>query len=132
MTRRYAGEEVIFSAKATTGTGTPYSVPDMMHLMLTLSSQSSANFTIKFQGSFSDTVPDFSAAQSATNRWDYVQVRDLQNNSAIDGDTGVAFAGTDDVRQFEANVNGLKWICATVTARSAGSVNLALQTFSNE
>lgn len=55
--------------------------------MLTLSSATSANFTIKFQGSYSSVKPDFSAAQSNTNRWDYIQVRDIQNNAAIDGDT---------------------------------------------
>ena len=55
--------------------------------MLTLSTASSANFTIKFQGSMSDTAPTFSAAQSNTNRWDYIQVKDYQNNSSIDGDT---------------------------------------------
>lgn len=130
--RTYAGEMIIFSAKAATGTGTPYSMPDFQHIMLALSSQSSANFTIKFQGSFSDVCPAFGSAQSATNRWDYIQVKDYQNNAAIDGDTGVAFAGTDDVRLFEFNTNGLKWICATVTARSAGSVNLHLQAFSNQ
>lgn len=132
MPRIYAGEQIIFSAQAATGTATAQYVPDFMHIMMTLSSQTSANFTIKFQGSFSDTQPDFSASQSATNRWDYIQVKDYQNNAAIDGDTGVAFAGTDDVRQFEYNVNGLKWVCATITARSAGSVNLHLQLFSNE
>lgn len=130
--RKYAGESLIMSALAATGIGTPVSVPDFQHLMFTLSSASSANFTIKFQGSFSDTMPDFAAAQTNTNRWDYVQVKDYQNNAAIDGDTGIAFAGTDDVRQFELNTNGLKWVCAVITARSAGTVSLRLQTFSNE
>jgi hypothetical protein len=132
MSRRYAGEQFIFNGATATGTGQGFVVPDFMHLFFTLSSASNANFTIKFQGSYADTMPDFSSAQSNTNRWDYIQVRDMQNNSAIDGDTGVAFAGTDDVRQFEANVNGLKWICATITARSAGAISLRLQAFSNE
>ena len=35
---------------------------------------------------------------------------DLQSGAAIDGDTGVAVAGTDDFRIFEANINGLKWL----------------------
>ncbi len=132
MSRRYAGEQLILSAKGTTGIGTPFTVPDFMHLLMTLSSTNSANFTVKFQGSYSDTVPDFSSAQTNSNRWDYIQVRDMEDNSAIDGDTGVSFAGTDDVRQFEANLNGLKWVCARVTAISAGEVYLRLQAFSNE
>lgn len=132
MSRRYAGEQLIVNGPGATGIGTPVYVPDMMHLLMTLSSSNNANFTIKFAGSYADTCPDFSAAHSDTNRWDYIQVRDMQNNAAIDGDTGVAFAGTDDVRQFEANVNGLKWICPIITAWSAGKPYLRLESFSNE
>ena len=85
--KKYTDEVVLFDAKATTGTSLSYSVKEYKHLMLTLSSASSANFTIKFQGSMSDTVPDFSAAQSNTNRWDYIEVVDYQNNATINGDT---------------------------------------------
>lgn len=130
--RVYSGEQYIFNAANATSTGTSYFVPDMQHLLLTLASASSANFTVKFQGSQSDTCPDFSSARSVTNRWEYINVKDYQNNATIDGDTGVAFAGTDDVRMFEYNTNGLKWVCATITARSAGTVTLLLQTYSNQ
>jgi hypothetical protein len=122
----------LFTAKATTGVSLAYPVKDWQHIMLCLSSASSANFTIKIQGSFSETAPTFSAGRSATNRWDYIQIKDLQNNAAIDGDTGVAFAGTDDVRMFEVNVNGLKWVSAEITAISAGTVNLQLSAFNNQ
>lgn len=129
---KYFLEEIpVLSAKASTGIGTPQLVKDWQHLLFALSSQGNANFTVKFQGSFSKTCPDFGSAQSATNRWDYIQVKDYQNNAAIDGDTGVSFAGTDDVRMFELNTNGLNWVCAVVTARSAGSVNLMLSAYSN-
>ncbi len=128
--RKFSNQFTIFSAQATTGTGVAMKATDWQNILITLSSQSSANFTIKFQGSQSETCPDFSAAQSATNEWDYIQVKDYQNNSAIDGDTGVAFAGTDDVRMFEFNTNGLTWVSATITARSAGSVNCKFKGFS--
>lgn len=129
--RNFSQQFTCLSAKAATGTGLAMLISDWEHILITLSSQSSANFTVKFQASHSDSCPDFSAAQSATNEWDYIQVKDYQNNSAIDGDTGVAFAGTDDVRLFEFNTNGLKWVCATVTARSAGSVNVKFKGYSN-
>ena len=114
----------IFYQKGATGTGKAIRVQDFSSVLLTLSSQDSANFTIKFQGSCSETAPDFSASQSGTNKWDYIQVKDRQNDQGINGDTGVAFAGTDDVRIFELNTNGMTWVCATITARSAGSANL--------
>ncbi len=124
-------EVLIFDAAAAASTGLAYPVADYQNIMLTLSSASSANFTIKFQGSFSSVKPDFSAAQTNANRWDYIQVRDIEDNAAIDGDTWVAFAGTDDVRQFVANLDGLRWICATITARAAGTVSLRLMAFNN-
>ncbi len=130
--RNYTDEQKILDAKATTGIGLPILVEDFKDVLLTLYSASSANFTVKFQASNSDVCPDFGSAQSETNRWDYIQVKDLQNNSAINGDTGVAFAGTDDVRQFEANTNGQKWICAVITAISAGEVSLSTKPFTNE
>ncbi len=123
-------EMPMFSAEATTGTGLPQLVENFRHVQLTLASASSANFTIKFQISNSQALPDFSSARSATNIWEYVQVKDLQNNAAIDGDTGVAFAGTDDVRMFEVNTNGQRWINATITALSAGTVSLFSKPFS--
>lgn len=130
--KSYEGTGGIFYQKAATGTGNIIDMQDFRNAIFTLSSQSSANFTIKFQGSCNMTAPDFSSAQSATNKWDYIQVKDRQNDAGINGDTGVAFAGTDDVRILELNVNGLKWLCATITARSAGSANLDVILFTNE
>lgn len=45
----YSDEILMFDAKAETATATAYNIRDYQHIMLTLSSASSANFTIKFQ-----------------------------------------------------------------------------------
>jgi len=121
-------ELTILSNAGEAKTGNEVLVENFRHLMLTLSSSDSAVFTIKFQISNSDQAPDFSAAQSATNRWDYVQVRELQNNSAKDGDTGVAFTA-DDVKIFEVNTNGQRWFNATITDYTSGAVNLHAKPF---
>ena len=114
----------IFAAKAATGTGTAHKMEDYSRIFFRFGTATSANLTVKFQVSFSDSQPDFSASQSVTNHWDYVDVIDAQSGSSIDGDTGVAVAGTDDFRIFEVNAGGAKWVCATITARSAGSLTL--------
>ena len=129
--RQFQDTKKILDAKAATGIGTPMEVSDFMHLVLSLATASSANLTVKFQGSIQEDMPDFSAAQTAANMWDYIQVKDLEDGSSIDGDTGIAPAGTDDFRLFELNVNGLKWINAVVTARSAGSVTISCKPFNN-
>jgi hypothetical protein len=121
----------ILDAKAATGIGTPIHVQDADKVVLSLGTASSANLTVKFQGSVSEDMPDFSAAQSVSNHWDYVEVVDIEDGTAIDGDAGIAPAGTDDFRLFNANVDGLKWLCASVTARSAGSVTVKARLFIN-
>ena len=122
----------MFDWATATWTATAYYIADFMHIMLTLSSASSANFTIKVQGSMSDKAPDFSASQSNTNRRDYVQVKNYQSWSNVDWDIWIGFAWTDTVEQYELNVNGLKWICATITTRAAGSISLRMNAYSNE
>jgi len=130
--RNYLSPEVlILGAVGAVQTGNAYSVADYKHCMLTLSSASNASFTVKFQWSFAETAPNFSAAQSNTNRWDFIQVRDYQDNASIAWDTWVAFAGADDVRMFEFNTNGLRWINATITAYSAWTISVRLMAFSN-
>lgn len=114
----------IFSAKTGTGTGTAHKVESFDKIFFQFGSAASANFTVKFQISFSDDKPDFSASQSVTNNWDYVSVIDLQSGAAIAGDTGIVLTGTDDVRNLELNASGARWICATKTASSAGSLTL--------
>lgn len=121
----------VLDAKAATGVGSNIYVGDFRHLVISVATASSANLTVKFQGAIGETCPDFSAAQSATNMWDYIEVKDLQDGSAIDGDTGLAPAGTDDFRVFEVNVNGLNWFNARVTARAAGNVTVKAQIFND-
>ncbi len=117
---------LILSAAAAAGAGKAINVQDFRNIVFSLATDGggSANLTVKFAGSVQDVCPNFSAAQSVTNMFDYIEVVDLQSGAAIDGDTGVSVAAADDYRLFEANVNGLKWVCAIVTARSAGSVSV--------
>ena len=119
----------ILNAKASTGVGVTMLVEDFEDLMLSVNSESSANLTVKFQGSIQEGAPDFAAAQTKDNAWDNIQVRDMQNASSLDGDVGLALAGSDDHRIFMMNVAGLRWINAIVTARSAGAVTVLAKPF---
>ena len=130
--RNYLSPEVlILEAASAVVTGNAYQVADYQHCMLTLSSAGNASFTVKFQWSFAETAPDFSAAQSDTNRWDFIQVKDYQDQASISWDTWVAFAGADDVRMFEFNTNGLRRINARITTYSAWTISVRLMAFSN-
>ena len=105
---------------------------DVDTVTLYFATASSGNLTVKFKGAITDSEPTWGSAQSASNVWDFVEVSDLESGDAVDGDTGISVAGTDDVRQFEVNVNGLTYLNADVTARSAGNVTVKATTFTDQ
>ena len=129
-------EYTILSAKAATGAGIAILCKDFRHAIFSLGTADSANLTVQFQGAISEgategQAPAFGSAQTVANLWDYIEVVDLQNGSTINGDTGIVPAGTDDFRLLEANINGLDYVCARVTARSAGSVTVKIKLYND-
>lgn len=130
---RDAKEYTIFSAKGATGVGNIIDVEDYRHAVISVATDggSDAALTLKFAGSIEDSSPTFTSAQSVTNMFDYVQVIDLEDGGTVDGDTGFAVATADDYKQYEANINGLKWFTGVVTARSAGEVTVKIKLFAN-
>ena len=131
----------ILNAQGSAASGVAIPCEDFRHAIFFFATDggSDAALTVKFQGSLGkgrapdtrDVSPAFGSAQSVTNMWDYIEVIDLEDGSAIDGDTGVSVATADDYRMLEANINGLKYICATVTARTAGEVTVTVRLFND-
>jgi len=122
----------ILNAVAATGVGNSILIADYMHIILE-AAFTSATIVIKFQGSISETCPDFSGTQASSNTWDYVEVIDLQDGSSISGDTGITNSGaSSDVRLFELNINGLRWFNVSVTTFTAGTVTVKATTFNNQ
>jgi len=120
-------EYTILNAQAAAGTGLAIPCKDARHIILSFATSGNANLTVKFQGAISEVsgaAPNFSAAQSVSNMWDYIEVVDLQSGTAVAGDTGVTVAGTDDYRLFQVNTDAIAYICATVTAYTAGAVTV--------
>lgn len=111
-------------------------VAEYRHCILSFDGNNSANMTVKFQGSIGKSTtdedsPDFSASQAYDNQLEYIEVIDLQSGTAIDGDTGVVQAGSDDHRMFELNINGLRWINAIITAWSVGDTTIRVRLFND-
>lgn len=90
-----------------------------------------AEMTIKFQISHQETEPDFSAAQAVDNQWDYCAVRDREDNSVIEGDTGVAFSAADDHRHFNLETNAAKWFNVIISGYVAGEVTVKIKCSNN-
>lgn len=139
MTRQYQPLRTIMDAQAATGIGLANGsngnggllMEDFKIAGIQFGSKNSGSFTVKFQISYSDDCPDFSAAESVSNHWDYVQVIDLQNGASINGDTGIALTGTDDFRNLELNINGARWFNAVITAYSAGNATVKVKLYDN-
>lgn len=121
----------IFTAKAAASTGTTINVASYRHITLAVSTTSSANMTFKIQGSISDTAPNFSTSSSGTNHWDYVELKELSSGESILGSVGVPLTGTDVVKLYEVNTNGLKWLTSTITSYTAGALTIRAVLFTD-
>lgn len=124
------------NAQAATGQGTSWDVSKFRHITICIATASSGNLTVKCQGAIGKTAANFTepawgTARSKTNMWDYIAMYDYQDASKVDGDTGVAVTGTDDIRQFTVNVDGLHWLNFDLTAYTAGNVDVIGVAFEN-
>lgn len=114
----------LFNAAAATGTSKIMTVADFKTVTLAVATANNASFTMKVQGSISTATPDFTASQSPSNMWTYIQVIDLTDQSVVNGATGIVASGTDINRMVEVNTNQIKWLAVTITAYSAGNITL--------
>lgn len=135
MGKRTYQNYTILDAKAATGAGTAIRVEDYRHLILWFATDGggTAALTVKFQISNAINEPDWGSAQSTTNEWDYVDVIPYMTkaNTIYYGDDGVAVATADDYQYLQANTDGVKWLNAIVTARTAGSVSIKAKVYSD-
>jgi hypothetical protein len=104
-------------------------VGDWRHNSVSLHFIATPTMTVKFQGSFAEDAPDFNAAQAYNNSWDYVEVLDYEDGTAIDGDTGLTCSGTADNRLLEINTSGLTWLTVAITSYTAGTVDIRVTNF---
>jgi len=124
-------ETTLLDSASTTATGEGMSVVYYRNIGITVASLN-ATGTLKFQASLADAEPVWTSAKSATNTWDYVQVIDTEDASAIDGDTGIVLANTTDVRQFEANSNNFRWFNVDFPGGVSGTTTVRVKPSDNQ
>lgn len=102
---------------------TMYDCSEFQYCRITYITASSANATVKVQGSGQLAQPSLANAFSATNQFFPVgfSYSDLPL-TAVDGDTGTARAGTDANYALIVDCRSIKRLGVLMTARSAGSV----------
>jgi len=95
------------------------------NLVLEIVGSGTAGGTIKLVGSISPDMPNFGATAGKGNAYEFIQMIDLQDGSAIDGDDGITFTG-DDVRLLEVNANSLQYI-GFIASVTGGEFNIRVQ-----
>lgn len=116
-------------------------VSDFRHVTLHVQTASSGNMTIKVAGSLGKNIadqtalsgdtPNFGATVSDTNPYSFIGAYNLEDAAIVEGDTGLAPAGTDITRALTVNVDGLKYLTVFPTAWSAGSLSVKAMLYSN-
>ena len=98
-------EYTVLDAKGATWVWNSILVQDFKNISFSFATDwwADAALTVKFQWSIQNTAPDFSSAQSVTNHWDYIDVIDIQDWTAIDWDTWISVSTADDYRLLQAN-----------------------------
>jgi hypothetical protein len=122
MTQRgYTDQQILLNAVAANGVSAAFNAASFRNIELQLA-QVGFSGTIKLVGSNADAAPDFSAAATASNPWDYVQSIDQIDGSSIAGGTGITSVTVTSIRNLEANTNAFKWFGLVISNYSAGSV----------
>ena len=110
---------------------------DFRNAILHVATAGTATLTVKVGASSGKSAssidsPDFADTQAVANLFDFIQLIDLEDASPLDGDDGVAFAGADAIRKFEANINASRWISCIISAWTQGAVTVTLLLTDNQ
>lgn len=113
-----------------TGNGTvlvPYT-SDSRHLTFSIHADVSTSATIKVMGSIQRDVPNFGAANSSTNDFQYLASRNLENASLINGTTGVTIAATTHHATYEVESNAVAHLAFEITGFSGDGITIVVLT----
>lgn len=115
---------VLLNAASAAANGKTILVKDYRHKEIVIATAgigAGESVLLKVKGSFEEEAPSFGSAASISNIWDYIQVIDLEDGSAIEGDTGITISEANDVKFFSINIDGLAWVCVElVTVTGTG------------
>jgi hypothetical protein len=118
-------------------------VEDFTNIIISVVTSSSFNGTFKVAGSlgkpvvlatdkYSEDTPNFSATQSASNPYTFLQIVNLDTGAKVDGAIGVTSAGTDLNNTYEVNINAVKYLTLVLTAWTAGVITVKAQLTDNQ
>lgn len=110
-------------------------VSDFRSIDLQVSTSGTATTTLKIAGSLGKPedqantsprydYPNMGATVIPANPYTFMQIVDLDTNTAIDGATGIVVAGTDITKTYEVNINVTKYLTVIPISWSAGAITV--------
>lgn len=130
MDRTYTDQAILLSAVAQNGASVPQNFASFRNVELQIDMVAFTG-TIKVVGSNADTAPNFGAAATATNPWDYIKCINQIDGSAVNGGSGLTGAATTSETNLEPNTNAFKWIGVVISGYAAGSITVKAKGVSN-
>lgn len=122
MTSSYRKQK--FASVASTTHHTISETADYRHFMFAVHSAGTTTGSVRVKVSFEEDCPDFNAASTLDNSWEYVAVRELSSGNLIAGATGAAVSASTINKNYEAEVNGACHIAFEVTVASGAGLGL--------
>ena len=123
--------KTVLDAQAANGVGNTIASQEYKDIMIQVSTEGSADLTLRVQGSLSDESPDFSQPASRTNHWEYISLFGTVDAALINGGVGIVPGGTDIVRNFIVNTDGFNFINCEVSSYVAGNVTVGAKCYNN-
>lgn len=130
MDRQYTDQVFLLNAVAVDGASAAQNFASFRNVELQFAMVGFTG-TVKVVGSNADTAPNFGAAATAANPWDYIRCINQIDGTSVAGGTGISGSASTSITQLEANTNAFKWIGVIVSGSSAGSLTVKAKGFSN-
>lgn len=120
-------------AQAANGIGKVLDVRDFKMIVVSISTNNSANLTVNPVGSIVEDLEDIDFTSSATpsNPWGYVGLYSYDDATFIPGNSGRAF-NSDVTELYEVNVSGLTALAFNLETYAAGDATIKVIGFTNQ
>jgi hypothetical protein len=114
------------------GDSTTFNVEGLEYITISVDAEEVPSASLYFVGSIQNDglmngAPNFYASQSLSNRWDKIAVYNLQNNTEVEGDTGITLSATDAHDIYQVYTQNLKWISAIIDRYASGSLQIKIK-----
>lgn len=116
-------------------------VRDFRNAILYYNTTGTSTHTVKVAGSIGKQdadankdgdTPNFGATEAITNPYSFLASVNLEDGAIVEGDTGIATSGADITRQYEVNINAMKYLTLIPTAWTQGAINAKIVVFNNQ